>query len=1104
MKNSDQLNVENLLIKIEKFYKLFYFNKLIKGVLITFGVILSFFLVFDVLFYYLILANSVRFILFYLFIFIFLSTFYFWILDPIFRLFRLTKGISNENAAEYIGSHYPEIGDQLINTLQFYQSEDRSQLSVAAIQQKSNFFEPFNFSGAVPTINSNKKVFFFLIPLSFLIGILNFNSQLLTVGTNRLINYEVDYSVIAPFEFIVTPQNVSVNTGDNVLITTKLIGNEIPNDVFIVVDGVKYRAQRFDDRFELLVKNVTINSSYSIYAGRFSSELFSITVLPHPVVSNLTVVLEHPAYMNLENTILINPSLIEVYSGVKIIWDFQIEESNGVDFLMNDSSISGGRMENKHFYFDQVATKNFEFSLLLSNTENEFVNGFNGELMVTEDAYPIINLQSEVDSNNSDNVYFIGNVQDDFGFKSLIAKFSSSDNIWSERISINNGQLNNVFSYQIDKNKFSESTQLVFEVRDNDAINGFKLTKSSVINIDILSADQIDSGLVKEGDDLLKKMAQLSKDSKGVKEELSNTRKDLLNKKSLSWSEQQRLNKLLNSHKKLQKDVDSTKELLNKHQDKINRDKNTDENILKKQEQLNKLFDEVMDKETKKLYEELQELLKKMDKNEIQDHLKKMELNNEDINKELDRNLEIFKQMEIEQGLEKTMQKLDDLSKKQLDLAEENEGKKISNEENIEKQKDLNKDFDKLKEEMKRLDSLNNELKDPNEFNFEKDKLDDISKDQDGSIDKSEDGNQEESSEKQKEAGKKMKDLKEKLEDSMAMGSSGQEGEDLEALRKILENLLVLSFTQEDVMSKISSMEKNDPGIVKMNQMQKQLLDDSEMVKDSLYALSSRVTQLEVIIMDETKGVTSNMNNSVENLTERKLPQAQLYQQKSLTSLNNLAVLLDEIIQNMQEQKKKKNKGTGSCSKPGEGKPKPSLKSSKKKQEELTKKMNELKKKMEKGSTPGKMNPGKAGSGMSREIAEMAAQQEMIRQEIRKMADELQKEGNMAGASELKKLEELLEKNESDIVNMELDQEFFKRQQDIEIKMLEAENADRKREKEKKREAELAIDYIKHNPSEVDEYLKQKEFELELLRIFNPELSGYYKNRVQQYNLENR
>ncbi len=44
-----------------------------------------------------------------------------------------------------------------------------------------------------------------------------------------------------------------------------------------------------------------------------------------------------------------------------------------------------------------------------------------------------------------------------------------------------------------------------------------------------------------------------------------------------------------------------------------------------------------------------------------------MELSNEDLEKELDRSLELFKQMEFQQKLEDVKNKMDDLAEKQDD-----------------------------------------------------------------------------------------------------------------------------------------------------------------------------------------------------------------------------------------------------------------------------------------------------------------------------------------------------------------------------------------------------------------------------------------------------
>ena len=347
-----------------------------------------------------------------------------------------------------------------------------------------------------------------------------------------------------------------------------------------------------------------------------------------------------------------------------------------------------------------------------------------------------------------------------------------------------------------------------------------------------------------------------------------------------------------------------------------------------------------------------------------------------------------------------------------------------------------------------------------------------------------------------------MQEIKDKMGESMDMASAEQEGEDLEAMRKLLENLLELSFQQEDLMKEFLTVDRTDPKVVTITQEQMRLADNSEMIKDSLYALATRVPQLGALVEKEIKAMTTNMDYSVHELEQRKLPQSAMNQQKSLTAINNLANLMDEIIQQMQQQQSQSKSGQGSCSKPGGGSPKPSMKSSKKKQKELAKQIEKMKKEMEKGKKPGKMNPGKMGEGMSKEVAEMAAQQEMIRQEIRKMADELQKEGNMEGAGQLKKLEQLMEENETDIINLEMDNDFFNRQEAIEIKMLEAENSKREREMEEQRESQTAQQKNNSDNPQLEEYKKLKEAELEMLRLFNPQLSGYYKEQVHKYNQE--
>ena len=55
--------------------------------------------------------------------------------------------------------------------------------------------------------------------------------------------------------------------------------------------------------------------------------------------------------------------------------------------------------------------------------------------------------------------------------------------------------------------------------------------------------------------------------------------------------------------------------------------------------------------------------------------------------------------------------------------------------------------------------------------------------------------------------------------------------------------------------------------------------------------------------------------------------------------------------------------------------------------------------------------------GMSKELAKMAAEQESIRKELKKLADQLNKEGEKGTGSSINKLAEKMEETETDLVN---------------------------------------------------------------------------------------
>ena len=345
----------------------------------------------------------------------------------------------------------------------------------------------------------------------------------------------------------------------------------------------------------------------------------------------------------------------------------------------------------------------------------------------------------------------------------------------------------------------------------------------------------------------------------------------------------------------------------------------------------------------------------------------------------------------------------------------------------------------------------------------------------------------------------KMKAAQEKMEQE-------QQQEDLEALRRLRQNLMQLSFDQEGLIEKIRNTNLRDPMYVEHTKEQMRLSDNSKMIEDSLFALSKRNMNIQATVNKEISAINNNMEKAIRAMESRKSSEVMNRQQYVMTSINNLALMLDESIQRAQKQKSSKKFGKKSCSKPGRGMGK-SMSEIKKLQKQLSDQIKDMQSKKP-GSKPGDKpgqgkKPGEKGSGRGSKageaMAKMAAQQAAIREELRRLSDEMGKPGQQGGAGkEMKRLQDLMEKNEEDLVNMKLDQETINRQEEIMTRMLESEKAEREREYDNKRESKTAQD-ISSPSTDFLKYQEEKRKQVELLETIPPNLKPFYRNLVNEY-----
>jgi hypothetical protein len=318
-------------------------------------------------------------------------------------------------------------------------------------------------------------------------------------------------------------------------------------------------------------------------------------------------------------------------------------------------------------------------------------------------------------------------------------------------------------------------------------------------------------------------------------------------------------------------------------------------------------------------------------------------------------------------------------------------------------------------------------------------------------------------------------------------------------------------------MNELKTVDPSNPQYIKLVQKQSKLKTDAKVLEDSLLSLSKRVFQIKSAVNQEISTINRNMEQALRLLEGSKAPtpnqngyslqgEARGRQQYVMTSVNNLALLLSEILDAMQQQMAQQMPSSGSCKKPGscknpsscskpghgQGKKKPSVSNLKKLQEQLNDQIKQLKE----GMNPGGMSGSQ--KNLSEQLAKLAAQQEAIRNELQK----LNMEENKDGKGDLGNLEQIakeMEKTETDLVNKTITLETLKRQQDILTRLLEAENAERERELDEKRVSnETKVDN-KRNPSGFEEYKRLKLKEIELLKTVPPSLNSFYLKKVNEY-----
>lgn len=624
------------------------------------------------------------------------------------------------------------------------------------------------------------------------------------------------------------------------------------------------------------------------------------------------------------------------------------------------------------------------------------------------------------------------------------------------------------------------------ELTDNDVISGPKKTISSTFIAKVPSLESLYEKAEIAENDFIESLSKEVEEMEKLKDQFELLEMKALKTEELDWEQQKSVKNSIeeakNEIKKLEdlsRAIDAMKEQADKH-------KLFSSDLLNKFEELSNLINDIVPKDMLKNISELEEALDNMDMDSIEESLSELTKNMDQIEKELERYLEIFKQIQMEQKFDELRNRMEKLTKQQESLDEELVQNENTNSNNqrlaIEEQGILNEfeNIQSLLEETADLIKPSNEKVSEDLLELSESELvesiNQSLEETENNISNQKLNSAQASSQKSIE---NMKKMIEKITSAQEKFQNQSLNEMTEKFEEIIQDILYLSAKEEYLNNALKNITSRSPRIKFFASQQQLIQDQLRSVTSKMINLSKETFAITPAIGRGIGKASSSMDLAKIKLADRNIPEAKNNQMIAMEGLNQIAI---ELYNNMQDMQK-----SGSASG----------------YEQLLKMMEEMA-----GKQQGLNNKSdQLTLGQMAAAAKQQMLQEMLsgQKSVKKSLERLMKEMDASGGNKLGDLDGIaqeMDKVIDDLEKNDFKKQTHKRQQKILTRMLDSKTSMTQRgEKEERKSYSANTGNIFDGPSGLPIEKGQRE-DLTLKALNNAIKAGYskqYQGMIKRY-----
>ncbi len=1063
-------------------------------------------------------SPTVRAYFFFFTLLVFLAAFILLFLIPLLKYSGIIGEADYYSTAKRVGRNFPEIRDELVNAMQLAASDTSGKiysgsLSDAAFGQVYNKTRGLKFESIV-SFQKAKELLFYLGGALLAAALLFITVPGLASASGRVIDFNTDYIPPAKFSFEVSPGNVQVTRGDDLLISVKVRG-EKPKDVYLASkteEQTDFEMQKLsadsNGVFNFPVKSIRSTTKYFASSENVSSKVYSIEVIDPPIIKTLDVKIVPPGYAKLPEAVQKDNGNVTGLPGTTVnILLTSTKELKDARMVFKDSTEIRMKINNNDAEGKFVIRKDDSYKIVITDkNKNENLSPITYTIKSLYDAYPSIDIIEPGKNSplaNDNRLPLLSKISDDYGFTKLIldyrlssSKYKKADTVFSKiEIPLDKGLKSQEVSYIWNLANLDLAAEDVvtyyLEIFDNDYVSGPKGTKSSVFTVRVPTLDEIlsqaDNTQTEASNDLnetLKQAEELQKKFERINQELKQ------DKKELTWEEKEKIEKSMEEYQQLQDKVSKVSDKLKQMQQELQDNNLLSKETMEKYMELQKMMDEMTSPELKKLMEKMQDVLKNMNRQMTQDQMQNMKIDEEAFQKNIERTMNLLKRIQIEQKMDELVKRTEALQKKQDEINKETAEKDSNNKNNPEelskKQDEVTKDLNKLSEEMKELQQKMSELKDmPAEDmqklsdEFEKQQNQQMSQQSSQQIRQNQ---QQQAMQNQQQISQNMQNMQQQLSQMQQSMQQQNQMQTLNDMMRILDNLLTLSKQQEDLKKESEKLDPNSDQFRKNAEKQRNLQSSLNNIMKQMSDLSQKTFAITPEMGKNLGDALRQMNQAVQTMQSRNGMTSKNLQGEAMKSINQAAAMMKGSMESMMQG--------------GQGGGMMSLMQQLQQMSGQQMNLNNMTQMLR------QMQQGQLSPQQQAQLQKLAQQQDVIRKSL----DQLNKEAKQSGESKKipANLEDIMHRMQEVITDMnteKLDDDLIQKQERILSKLLDAQKSINERDFEKQRESNTGKNIVGKPPAELNLTTEEGKDKLrdELNKAVREGYSKDYEELIRRY-----